>query len=417
VFDKENVMAARNPSRVVGLLGIPSGFTLMAGLDPASTGYQAGFIWALKMRKTVTHGLEDGAALIQVQRWMVDLDSRKEEHTAMVVIGSRQHLDDLYSANLDDPNFFNIVNSAHDPMCNLDAYNDSLHVDCMLFPSLRTYRWLASKRLGAEARGNAKLFEMVYQNNPQGEGISVFDKENVMAARNPSRVVGLLGIPSGFSLIAGLDPASTGYQAGFIWALKMRKTVTHGLEDGGALIQVQRWMVDLDSQLGGGTGKALVLFKRWLEAYGLRFWVVETNGFQAAILEDEPIQHWARANDVKIVPHQTGVNKHDPSWGVGAMDRLYAAQLIDLPYGDAESVEKVDSYIKQTLNFTDQGQAHRKNLSDELMASWLPSEQIKKLERKLRNDNNPPSHREGGYQKSYPNLTRMTGRTTPWSTR
>jgi hypothetical protein len=340
-----------------------------------------------------------------------DLDSRKEEHTALIVIGSRQHLDDLYSANLEDDNFFNIVNSAHDPDCKFDVYDESLHVECMLFPELRTYRWLATKKRGAEARGNAKLFEMVYQNDPQGEGISVFDRDALMGSRNPSRGVGLKGIPSGYSLIAGLDPSSTGYQAGFLWGLRMRKTYVGEREE---LIQLQRWMVDSDNTLGGGIGKALDLMKRWLKMYGLRHWVVEINGFQKAIVDDPEIQAWAKREGVKIVPHETGLNKLDPTYGTGAMDRLFRANLIDLPYADTESIEKVDAYIKQALNFTDQGQQHRKNLTDILMASWLPTKEIRKMERRLQQEHRTPrSKKRDGYQKSYKKVGRMTGHYAP----
>ena len=46
--------------------------------------------------------------------WTTTLQSRKEEHTGMVVIGSRQHPDDLYSHILDNQEWQSIVERAHD---------------------------------------------------------------------------------------------------------------------------------------------------------------------------------------------------------------------------------------------------------------------------------------------------------------
>jgi len=343
-----------------------------------------------------------------------DLDSRKEEHTGLVVIGSRQHLDDIYNSNLKDPNFYNIVNSAHDPDCPLDPYNEKLHKACMLFPALRTYRWLMTKKRGAEARNNAKLFEMVYQNNPLGEGMAVFNKKAIMAARNPSRAIGLSGIPSGFSLVAGLDPSSTGYQAAFLWALRMRKD--ESITDRRTVIRVQRWMVDLDNSLGGGIQKANDLMKKWLDLYGCRHWVVEVNAFQQAILDDEDLVRWAKQEDVTLTPHRTGINKVDPVYGVGSMNRLYEANLIDLPYGDEEAVAKVDMYVEQMLAFTEEATSHNRAVkSDILMASWFPTYEIRKMERRLQKEHMPPQHKaRDNYQKSYPKVSRLTGRSVPW---
>ena len=73
--------------------------------------------------------------------WTTTLSSRKEEHTAMVVIGSRQHYDDLYSHLLDNESWKTIVEEAHDTACNLPDWNEDEHKDCMLWSGKRTYRW------------------------------------------------------------------------------------------------------------------------------------------------------------------------------------------------------------------------------------------------------------------------------------
>ena len=54
--------------------------------------------------------------------WTTTLSSRKEEHTAMIVIGSRQHYDDLYSHLLDNESWKTIVEEAHDTGCTLPDF-------------------------------------------------------------------------------------------------------------------------------------------------------------------------------------------------------------------------------------------------------------------------------------------------------
>ena len=101
------------------------------------------------------------------RRWSkTQLDSRKEEHTMFMVIGSRQHLDDWYSYNLRDPNFRHVVDRAHDRGCTADPNDFPAHTDCMLFPAVRSYRWLMTKKFGADAHDQSSAYDMVYLNDP-----------------------------------------------------------------------------------------------------------------------------------------------------------------------------------------------------------------------------------------------------------
>ena len=51
--------------------------------------------------------------------WTTTLSSRVEAHTAVVVIGSRQHSDDLYNSLLDNNAWDNIVEQAHSDDCEI----------------------------------------------------------------------------------------------------------------------------------------------------------------------------------------------------------------------------------------------------------------------------------------------------------
>ena len=172
----------------------------------------------------IADDIEDHSTTIQPsareqtrQWWTTTLSSRKEEHTAIVVIGSRQHPEDLYNFLLENPQMEKIVEEAHSTECVLPENDIELHTDCMLWGSKRSYKWLLSRLQAAETTGGKAIFEMVYLNKAFVDGITMFDVEEVDLCRDINRVVG--HIPPNTRLIAGLDPASTGFQSCFLWAV------------------------------------------------------------------------------------------------------------------------------------------------------------------------------------------------------
>lgn len=344
---------------------------------------RAGKILSRDVDLIVCDDIEDfDSTLVESQRaqtrhwWFNTVESRKEEHTAWVTIGSRQHPDDLYSYLLDDDEWQVIVDSAHADECGSDPTDENAHWDCMLFPELRSYRWLQGKRRSAEAQGLLSNYEMVYLNIARPQGMIVFDRDIIEMAYNPERGIGIPLVtdefdnPRSLRLVAGLDPSATGYQAAFLWAYDI---VDNGL-----------YMVDIDNRQGGGIGPAFELMVRWWETYGLSHWVIEENGFQRAIRQDARIREWATAKGVYLEGHQTqGGNKNDPLFGVGAMANLYAAQMVDLPYGTEDARTKTSLYTRQMLMFVDQAEKLRRQnrKSDVLMASWFPQKVIRRWQK------------------------------------
>src|SRR6056300_1526885 len=178
--------------------------------------------------------------------WTTTLSSRKEEHTALIIIGSRQHYDDLYSHLLDNESWKTIVEEAHDTGCTLPDWNDEAHQECMLWPGKRTFKWLMDRKKGAETTGGRAIYEMVYLNVAMPDGLALFDRVEIEECRDQKRNIG--HVPVGTTrLIAGLDPASTGYQAAFLWAYDAAENKLH--------------MVDMDNSLGGGIPVALEVIK------------------------------------------------------------------------------------------------------------------------------------------------------------
>ena len=297
--------------------------------------------------------------------WTTTLSSRKEEHTAMVVIGSRQHYDDLYSHLSDNDSWTTTIEEAHDTACTLPE--DVEHMDCMLWGSKRTYKWLMDRKRAAETTGGRAIYEMVYLNVAMPEGLALFDRIEIEQCRNQSRDIGQ--IPPGTRLVAGLDPASTGYQAAFLWAFDTENNKLH--------------MVDMNNSLGGGIPQALSIIKEWWMKYNLSHWVIEENGFQKAIRQDVSIREFASTHGIFLEGHETHNNKFDPLFGVTAMRPMFADKKISLPYLGFEAQEKVNLYTSQLVYFSS-AKTKSKTIgtkTDIVMASWFPMRAIRRMQK------------------------------------
>ena len=74
---------------------------------------------------------------------------------------------------------------------------------------------------------------------------------------------------------------------------------------------------------GGGVKAALQIMSDWYFQYDCLHWIVEENGFQTAIRQDEKIKEFVLRSGVTMQGHITGKNKHDPMYGVGSMAGLF----------------------------------------------------------------------------------------------
>jgi hypothetical protein len=310
--------------------------------------------------------MQPGARASTRQWWTTTLSSRKEEHTAVIVIGSRQHPDDLYNHLLESDNFTSIVETAHDLTCEIPEIAEDEHTDCMLWPSKRTYKWLMSRLRSAESTGGRQTFEMVYFNQAYVEGTQIFTMNVIDQCMRPDLVLGQ--VYKNLYLVAGLDPASSGYQASVLWGIDQYRG--------------ELYLVDLENRRGGGIRAALDQMAQWLHDYDCRHWIVEENGFQTAIRQDASIKEFTLRTGITVQGHMTGKNKHDPLYGVGAMADLFEDKRIHLPTGDGESSSKVQKYRQQLLYFDGKPVSKRnKEKTDIVMASWFPMKVFRRMQK------------------------------------
>lgn len=311
--------------------------------------------------------------------WLVtQLSSRKEEETAMIGIGSRQHHQDAWGRLVRNTAWSVIVEHAHDPTCvipvhpsrsaeeHLECPECDAHVDCLLFPELRSMRWLQDAR--TDANDDLK-FEMVYQNITRPEGADPVTIEHIEACRSTRRIG---DIPPGCTLIAGHDPASAGVQGNVLWAVDTKT--------------MKRHLVDLEAQKGGGTPAFRQILKDWHERYGLKLWVAEAQNNSDAIQQDRDITDYTTKHGITILASSTTrYTKWSPDFGVPVQLALFKRRtlgengewvldpLINIPFGDEMSRDKVRPYEQQVMNF----EPGAKNNGDLLMAGWMPENEIR----------------------------------------
>lgn len=332
------------------------------------------------------------------KRKLVEINTRKEEHTAEVLIASRQHPDDIPQSVLQlegtELAWKIIVERAHDDTCGLDPDDYDAHVDCMLFPEVRSYRWLMEKKAEADLLGEPGLFDMQYQNDPiPTEGI-VFDMTKIRKrALNPSRDIGVEGLGAG-RMVAGLDPASRGTQAAFAWHFVPGKLS----------------MIDLETQKAGGFAGALQIMEEWAVNYEIRDWYYEDNAQQAEFFQDPRVRELKTKYGLTILPHTTGKNKQDPELGISSMAPWYHLGMIDLPYGTVEARRKVEMLLGQLKLWTSDGVVRKGVLTDIKMAHWFPFPRMVRWNRAT--SRQAEVERRG--ETSYPSVSRSGA--VPWQT-
>ncbi len=322
----------------------------------------------------VADDLEDNKSTMQpaqreaTELWFnTDLASRKEEHTGWVVIGSRQHPEDLASKLLETGEWETIIESAHNDGCDIPLSAEDRHVECVLWPQVRTFKYLMQKR----RQVGDSIFEMQYLNRPRSDGLTIFPRDVVEACRDWSRRLG--DVPPGTRLIAGVDPSGSGsgFQSAVLWAVHTQSNT--------------RFLVDLENVQGGGVVHLRSVLERWTHKYpGLVEWVVEENIVEDTLANDMPLRELKSRLGFRFIPHRTGRNKWDLRMGVPGLVPAFEDKRINLPYGDDETRGRVEVLINQFVNFTDNANNHRTSYKTDLvMAAWFPEPTIQSWQREF----------------------------------
>lgn len=312
--------------------------------------------------------------------WTTQVISRKEAHTAVFLIGSRQHHDDLYGSLLGNGMWNCLVESAHDTGCSLADHETmdpehtpqkcdicKAHKKCVLWDK-RPFYFLQQQRI---TYGNDDLFNMVYNNVTRPPGSLYLTWDDIERTYDDRDVGELPGHREELLLIAGMDPSTSGDQASFLWAYDVTTK--------------ERWMVDIDVTKGGGLPGARTVIKRWWRKYQVGWWVIERNNYQGAVVQDSEIRDFCARHGIRLTPtYTTGKNKHDPAMGVTALMETFKADppVTHLPAGTDAARALSRRYGKQLVNFDgiiDGRRKKRPGSDDIVMASWFPELKFRPL--------------------------------------
>ena len=304
---------------------------------------------------------------------LAEIGTRKVEETAEIAIGSRQHPDDIPNHLLQLQGSIlqweAIVDSAHDENCGEDPDDLEAHWDCMLFPEVRSYRYLMEKKLEMETLGLGHLYPLRYLNTAIPADGQVFDVQHIReVGLDRERGIGLEELPPGY-LVGGLDPSARGIQASFLWHYRKAGDGDDNL--------IRMSMVDLDEAKSGGVAGAVDIILDWYHKYDLTLWYYEVNSQQIEFYKlikdavakamDKELGH----NPISIKEHSTGKNKQDAELGISAMAPFYHNGSVSLPYGTNEARRKTNSLLRQLELWTTDGVKGR-GLTDIKMAQWFP---------------------------------------------
>lgn len=174
----------------------------------------------------------------------------------------------------------------------------------------------------------------------------------------PNSHTGRNGGMQGLRLIAGLDPAMSGFTA----------AVLVGFDR----MTGKRWVVDVHNQAAMKPDEIRQLIRTWTEKYMINEWRVEKNAFQAFLTQDTEIRSYLGARGVILTDHLTGNNKNDPEFGVAAMTMLFDQGLISLPQPITEAVkslrEQLLTWDPKTMQSKHALKGHKTDL---VMALWM----------------------------------------------
>ncbi len=347
-----------------------------------------------------------------IEKWFrIKLISRKMMHTGLAMLASRVHPDDLYNPLIDMDLWEKEIDKAHDvSICGKGLYDPHDNEDCVLFPEVNPLSYLREQA----ADVGDHLFDMMYLNQPRPDGTMIFDPDLIRElCLDPSRAIGMGGVPADGRMVAALDPAARGVQAAFLWSVHLHnKEEVAELERDpfNALVPETYYMIDLETQRAGGIEGALKVMEEWHENYDCRLWIIEDNSYQTVFFDDPRVKALCQRLDIVIKPHTTGANKHDMDFGVASTAPLYHTGKVNLPYSGGEAVRKVDMFIRQLINFTGAASGRSRKKSDILMASWFP---FADLIPKWKKDTRAIKVSVSSHQ-SYPGWQRTTDDDYPW---
>lgn len=292
------------------------------------------------------------------------------------------------------PKYRHIIFRAHyDELCQgrpthrRDA--DPYPVGCLLDP--RRLNWTY---LSAELKQDRKVFETVYQQRDTDDQDTLINSLILIGGTDPiygedypgnyNNARALLQPPrlSGkwFSVVS-TDPSPANY-----WAIQW--WLWHPASNMRFLMDIHRRRMSASSFLDrdGQTQEFKGLMEDMWQlsvrlGYPISYWIYEVAAAQRFFNQMNAVKDWLKYREVRLIPHETQVNKIDPKYGVTILTNKYKAGLYDLPNASTPGTRKQVAYLTDELTTWPDS-----TTDDHVMANWFFETFIMKREKREHRD-------------------------------
>jgi hypothetical protein len=227
-------------------------------------------------------------------------------------------------------------------------------------------KWTGPALAKKRGRMSPNLWAMVYQQQQVHED-ATFPSAAIKGVINGTRNIGI--IPKGKAgnrtngmdgliVMAGLDPAGSGYTA----------AVCIGLD----VSTQKRYLLDVSNQPGMRPDAIRELIKDWTDKYHVSEWRVEKNAFQTMLTQDREVREYLTSKGATLKEHHTGNNKWDADFGVASLTTLFYGwedgnALIEFP--STHQSEGLKALIEQLVTWYPDAPKSQK--TDTVMAFWF----------------------------------------------
>lgn len=216
------------------------------------------------------------------------------------------------------------------------------------------------------SRISPNLWAMVYQQQQVHED-SAFPTAAVKGVINGARNFGIIprnknGVRyngmDGLIVVAGLDPAGSGYTAAVCLAIDVSTQ--------------KRYLLDVSNKAAMKPDEIRDLIKGWTDKYKVSEWRVEKNAFQTMLTQDREVREYLSSRGAILREHHTGQNKWDTNFGVASLTTLFygwedGKALIEFPSTHAS--EGLKTLIEQLVTWYPDAPKSQK--TDTVMAFWF----------------------------------------------
>lgn len=227
-------------------------------------------------------------------------------------------------------------------------------------------KWTGPALNKKRSRISPNLWAMVYQQQQVHED-AAFPTTAVKGVINGARNFGIIprgknGVRyngmDGLIVVAGLDPAGSGYTAAVCLAIDVSTQ--------------KRYLLDVSNKAAMKPDEIRELIKGWTDKYKVSEWRVEKNAFQTMLTQDREVREYLSSRGAILREHHTGQNKWDTNFGVASLTTLFygwedGKALIEFPSTHAS--EGIKTLIEQLVTWYPDAPKSQK--TDTVMAFWF----------------------------------------------